>query len=227
MLYYFTINTSVELICFIVALVCLYNQPDKPWKNLILFMFIIVLAEFTGRYVKKIFLQDMVHNLSNAWVYNTLLIAQALFFSLHFKYLLGRNTNSKPLFYAGLAIIALLYFYELHAHGFFVYNNATYTVLLVQLMCYSLYFYYHLLKDEVYIDLKKSASFWWVTGILFFCFGTIISSLFRDKLAPILLTSKTPLTAYIYNALNIILYSCWSYSFICKKWQTSTSKSLY
>jgi hypothetical protein len=224
MLYYFTINTSVELTCFIVALVCLYNQPEKAWKSMILFIFIIVLAEFTGRYLKKIYLQDIAHNLSNAWVYNTLLIAQALFFSLHFKYLLGRYTNSKPIFWGGLAIISILYIYELYNHGFYVYNNSTYTVLLVLLMSYSLYFYYHLLKDEAYIELKTSANFWWVTGILFFCFGTIISSLFREKLSPILITSKAPLTTYIYNTLNIILYSCWSYSFICKKWQTSTSK---
>ncbi|MFD0795545.1 hypothetical protein ACFQZX_18125 [Mucilaginibacter litoreus] len=227
MLFYFTINTIVELLCLIMAIGCLYRQPDTVWKNMIFFMLVIVVAEFTGRHVKRIYLQDVQHNLSNAWVYNVLLIAQALFFSVQFKYLIGKHKAATYVIGCGLALIAVLYGFELHKHGFYVFNNDTYTVLLVMLICYSLYYYYLLLKDEDYIELKTSAGFWWVTGILFFCFGTIISTLFRDKLSAILVTSHNPLTYYIYNALNVILYGCWSYSFLCKRWQTPILKSSY
>ncbi|RYU89370.1 hypothetical protein EWM62_13655 [Mucilaginibacter terrigena] len=153
-----------------------------------------------------------------------LLIFQALFISLHFKYLIGNYVNSKPLIISGLALTALLYFYESLDHGLYKYHNLTNTTLSIQFIIYSLYYFYNLLKDDSYVNLRYSAGFWWVTGILFFCFGSVISSLFYYKLSVILITTKGSLTAYIYYALNIILYSCWSYSFICKKWQTSILK---
>ncbi len=221
---YLTINISVEIICLLTAFVCLKKNSGKAWLSMIPFLSMICLTEFGGKYLKMIYLQDPVHNLPNSWLYNILLIFQALFISLHFKYLIGNYVNSKPLIYCGLALTTMLYIYELYDHGIYKYNNLTNTVLSVQFISYSLYYYYNLLKADSYVNLKFSPGFWWVTGILFFCFGTIIGSLFYYKLSPILISSKVYLTTYIYITLNIILYSCWSYSFICKKWQMSTSK---
>jgi hypothetical protein len=221
---YLTLNILVELICLATALFCLNKKAGKAWLSMIPFLLIICLTEVGGKYLKVLYLQDTVHNLPNSWLYNVLIVFQALFISLHFKYLIGNYVNSKPLIYSGLALTSLLYFYELFEHGFYKYHNLTYTILSVQFIGYSLYYYYNLLKADSYLNLKYAAGFWWVTGLLFFCFGTIICSLFYYKLSLILVTSKVYLTTYIYNTLNIILYSCWGYSFICKKWQTSTLK---
>jgi hypothetical protein len=226
MLQYITLNIAVEVICFVIAVYCLNTRVGYAWCSMIPFLFIICGTEILGKYFKVIYLQDRVHNLPNTWLYNILLIFQALFISLQFKHVISKYVNSKPLIFSGLAITFLLYIYEITEHGLYQYNNITYTVLSVQFISYSLYFYYNLLKDNSYVNLRYSAAFWWVTGILFFCFGSIILNLFYYKLSAILIKSNVPLTAYIYNTLNIILYSCWSYSFICKKWQTSTSKSL-
>ncbi|MBB5397382.1 hypothetical protein HDC91_003449 [Mucilaginibacter sp. AK015] len=221
---YITVNITVEVLCLIIALFSLNKKAGRPWLSMIPFLFIICLTEIGGKYLKMIYMQDREHNLPNSWLYNLLLIFQALFISLHFKYLIGNYIKSKPLIYSGLALTTLLYFYELFNHGLYEYNTLTNMVLSIQFITFSLYYYYNLLRDDTYVNLRYSAGFWWVTGILFFSFGSIICSLFYYKLSVILITSKVYLTTYIYFALNIILYSCWSYSFICKKWQTPISK---
>lgn len=221
---YLTLNISVELICLGIALFSLNIKAGKAWLSMIPFLLIICLTEMGGKYLKVIYLQDTVHNLPNSWLYNVLLVFQALFISLHFKYLIGNYVNSKPLIYSGLALTALLYLYELRDHGLYNFHLVTKIVLSVQFISYGLYYYYNLLKDNNYVNLRYSAAFWWVTGILLFSFGSVICDLFYYKLSLILVNSKVNLVTYIYNALNIILYSCWNYSFICKKWQTSTPK---
>jgi hypothetical protein len=221
---YLTLNISVELICLVIALFCLNKKAGKTWLSMIPFLLIICLIEIAGKYLKVLYTQGRIHSLENSWLYNLLLVFQSLFISQHFKYLIGNYVNSKPLIYSGLALITLLYIYELYDHGFYKYHNLTYIVLSILFISYSLYYYYNLLKADSYVNLKYSPGFWWVTGLLFFWFGTIICSLFYYKLKDITISPKVYLTSYIYMALNIILYSCWSYSFICIKWQMSTSK---
>ena len=224
MIYYFTVNTIIELICFITALVCLLNDNSRIWRSMIVFLFITCVTEMAGIYVKKLYLADRQHVHPNLWLYNILLIFQVGFFSLMFYTLLRKYINSKPIIISGLALIIVLYNYELFSHGIFLYNELTNTVLLVLCVLYSLFYFFLLLKDERYIQLKKSAEFWWVAGILFFYFGTTACNLFFDKLHAVVFTSGHYLTYYIYAMLNIILYSCWSYSFICRKWLIKTSQ---
>jgi hypothetical protein len=145
---------------------------------------------------------------------------------LMFAYLLSRYTQSKALIVMGLFSFIGLYIYDLTNHGFFVYNNLTYTVMSVIFVLYSLYYYYLLLKDDSFVNLRYSPAFWWVAGVLFFYFSTTACNLFNDKLNTIMLTPKHHLSYFIFKALNVILYGCWSYSFICRRWLTTTSKNL-
>jgi hypothetical protein len=58
-----------------------------------------------------------------------------------------------------------------------------------------------------------------VTGIFFFYFGTTSCNVFFHHLAPDASDTIKNLTGHIYNAFIFVLYGCWSYSFICKKWE--------
>lgn len=231
MLYYFTINTIAELVCFLVALVCLLKAPEFEWKMMIVFLFITCVAELMGIHVKRHYLEDPVHNTPNVWIYNVLLIFQTGFINLMFYYLFNKYRNSRPIIMNGSAMLTLagmfsvLYLYELFSHGIFKYNNITNTVVSVVFVLYSLYYYYLLITDEEHVRLTFSPAFWWVAGVLFFYFGRTACNLFYLKLSAIVITPKHFLTYYIYNALNIILYSCWTYSFICKRWLQTTSKA--
>jgi hypothetical protein len=230
MLQYFTVNTSSEIICFIIALVYLSKDKDGIWRSMIIFLFITCIAELAGFHFKHLYLADRSRTHSNAWVYNILIIFQAGFLSLMFYGLLNKYVNSKGLILSGLLAVLILYTYETFQHcglksapssidtGFYLYNDLTNTVLSVLLVIYCFYYYYCLIRDESYERFATSASFWWITGTLFFYFGTTACNIFYDKLKGIEITPKHYLTSYIYNVFNVILYGCWAYSFICKKW---------
>jgi hypothetical protein len=158
---------------------------------------------------------------NNQWVYNIFLLSEAGFTNLIFAAFYDKYTHNKSIIISGLIIFIILYIYEVISHGFLKYNNLTYSVMSVQFVLYSLYFFYLLLKDDHYINLKFSSEFWWIAGTLLFYFGNTASNLFDDKLYSISNGQKNDLTNFIFKALNIILYSCWSYSFICRKWLTT------
>lgn len=225
MLHYFTVNTSVETICFLIAVFCLLKDANLIWRSMVLFLFITCLAEMLGIYIKRLNLTDLTHIHPNGWVYNILLIFQAGFFSMMFQYLIGKYVNSKLFILSGFVLLIVIHCYRMAVNTFSVYDQLTNTVMSVMLVLYSLYFYYCLIKDDGYINLKRSPAFWWVAGILFFYFGTTASNLFYDKLSVLTVGPQSlKYLKYIYYLFNIILYSCWSYSFICRQWQTMTSR---
>ena len=225
MWHYFTINTIAEIICFFLAVVCLRNNESLIWRGMTLFMLITCITEIMGIHFKRLYLADRVHVHPNIWLYNILLIFQCVLISLVFQDIIKKYANIRMLIIAGLLLLATTYTYEMIGHGIFVFNNMTNTVMSVLVVIYSYYYYYCLLKDDSSFDLAISSEFWWVAGALFFYFGRTACNVFFDILS--LLKPNIVITYPIYKTLNIILYSYWSYSFICRKWLTSTSKVLY
>jgi len=228
MLHYLTLNTIPELICFLAAVACLRNDKNVIWRIMILFLFITCLAEITGIYVKRLNLIDKNHLHPNGWVYNILLVFQATFFSLLFYELLKKYLKVKPVIIGGLVLLMAIHIYKLGIQGFSKYDELMKTTMSIILVLYSFYFYYCLIKDDRYINLTKYPGFWLVAGILFFYFGTTTYNIFYEKLASMTNKSKTELAylRYINSTFIILLYTCWSYSFICRRWLTPTSKSL-
>jgi hypothetical protein len=226
MLSYFTINTTAETICFLIALFCLTRDNSITWRSMVLFLFITCVIEMLGIHFKHLFLADRVHVHQNVWLYNILIIFQASFLSFMFQNLLNNYFNSKPIIFGGLILLTALYIYEIINHGVFIYNEKTNTVMLVLVVIYSLVYYYYLFKDDTYINLTYFANFWWVAGLLLFYFGSTVSNIFFDNLSPYKAVALRDLSSSIFKALNILLYSCWSYSFICRRWQTKTSEGL-
>jgi hypothetical protein len=239
MLRFFTINTVAELICFIVAIICLIKDKDLAWVCMIPFLLITCIAEMIGIYLKGPYLVYM-HELSddkkmhvqlhipevhsNIWVYNILLIFETGFVTLMFSHILVKNKLIKPIIISGLILIFITYCIELLVHGIFDENDVTTTIMSILFALYSFYYFYQLFKVNEYVDLRYSPNFWWVVGSLFFYFGRIACLIFFGILSQI--NPKIIITYPIYRVLNIILYSCWTYSFICKKWLTKTSETL-
>src|SRR5471030_1038163 len=104
----------IELICLITAFIGLRKDRNFAWRSFIAYMFITVVVEMVGAIIKR----SHYHN--NQWVYNIYIIFEAGFVSLMFQNLLGKYINSKPLILCGLAVIMLMYIYDIFAHGFFV-----------------------------------------------------------------------------------------------------------
>jgi uncharacterized membrane protein YfcA len=227
MAHYFTLNTSIELLCLLIAVISLRKNGHLLWRSIIIFLLITCVAEIMGIYVKRLYLSNMGHFHPNAWVYNILIFFQIGFFSLMFFELLKKYSNAKPIILSCLVALMAFHIYNIFERSIYVYDERTKTVMSILFVLYSFYFYYCLLKDDNHEELRKLPDFWLATGVLFFYFGTTAFNLFYDNLSQILSRSKDSLSylKYITNTLNIILYGCWSYSFICRRWLTTTSKS--
>lgn len=219
---YFTISTTAEAICFLIALGCLAKDSSRIWRCMVVFLFVTCATEMTGIYVKRLYLADKLHVHPNVWLYNILLLFQASFISLMFHHLLGKYSNRRHLILSGLVLLGALYVFETLAHGIFIYNNITNTVMSVLFVVYSYYYYYCLLKADEHLTLTFSPEFWWVAGALFYFFGRTASNVLFNIIS--LLNPEIVTTYPIYKVLNVILYTYWSYSFICRKWLTSASK---
>ncbi len=205
--------------------VILFNHKYSCRNNM-LFDSIVLFSkrqQFTMAKYDFISFFNMRHQ--NVWLYNILLIFQATFISFMFQYLLSTYINCKPIIIGGLVWLAAIYLYEIFAHGIFQYNEKTNTMMLILFVIYSLLFYYHLIKDDEYINLVRLASFWWVGGLFLFYFGSTAANIFIDNLSPQKGLELKFLSSFIFKMLNVLLYGCWSYSFICRKWLTKASSN--
>jgi len=227
MLKFFTINTIAEIICFLIAITCLSKDKMAAWRIRILFLLITCIAELTGIYVKHLYLSDRVHIHPNAWVYNILIFFQIAFFNFIFQQTLKKFIQVTPFIIVISSLLIILHVYEICSQSVYIYDDLANSALSILIVLYSLYYFFHLIKDEKPINIGLSADFWWVAGTLLFYFGTTAYNVFYEQLSSIVTkTGQNPgVLKYLHNVFNIILYGCWSYSFICRRWETKKSES--
>ncbi len=208
---YLTLNIVVELICFLIALV--YLRGLKEWRLQILYLFLICFIEILGRYLIK-----GLHFINNSWLYNIFLLVEAFFIALMFYELLKHKLKHIKVFVGVFAVIFLTaYGYDLFLHGFMDFNDQCNSIVSVCYCVMGLYYFYQLMNDEEYINILRFAPFWWVTGTLVYYFGSTVLNIFHD----VLIAAKDHhLRRYLMMFLNVFLYSCWSYSFMLKRWNT-------
>lgn len=218
MLKLLTPSTTSELVCLICAIICLAKDASPAWRSMILYLAITCLTEFSGRYMG-------IHSYNNHWLYNIFLLFDTSFIMLMFIHLYRRFTKNRLVFILGLGLFVVSYIYELIYHGFNVYYNFTITVVSVMYIIYGLYFYYLIITDDQYINLFYFPGFWWVAGLLLFNFGSITCNIFNTYLDSVKVFNNQQLSYLVFKVLNVILYSCWSYSFICRKWLTTRTTS--
>jgi hypothetical protein len=216
---YFTLTTVAELICFFTACFCLFRDSSIVWRLMVVYLFLTCVTEIGGAYIS-----GPQFSVNNHWIYNAFLLCEIGFTHLMFFHLLSFYINCKPIIMVGLTVIIVIYIIETINHGFLEYNNTSYSVMSVCYVLYCFCYFYFLHKDDRYINLKYSPEFWWVVGSLFFYFVVTAANLFRNYLATAVLSNGHHLSYYIFRVLNVLLYGCWTYSFICRKW-AKTSKN--
>jgi hypothetical protein len=213
MVKYISINILAELSCLLFALFYL-NKDKSMWRLMVLFLLIIVSTEITGR-------QFTLVGISNQWLYNIYLLVEAGFVGFMFYKLLKIR---KAWMIAALFLFLVTFVVESYLKGFQHFLSVTNLLSSTLFVIFSLVYFYRLLQDEDHYDLILHPPFWWVTGCLFFYFGGTVCNIFFDYLS-ILKSSEIsyPLRYIIFSLLNFILYSCWSYSFLCRYRQRTSS----
>ncbi|MBC7399743.1 MAG: hypothetical protein H7289_07335 [Mucilaginibacter sp.] len=210
-----SIMILLEAACFLIAFITLKREASWAWRGMVIFLLITCITEITGKFLKSVY-----HN--NQWVYNIFFLFELGFTSTMFNHIFSKYINSKLLIICSFGLLITLYVYDIISHGFLVYIDLSATVMAVVFVLYSFYYFYLLIKDDHYVDLKRSAAFWWVAGVLFYYFGSTAVNLFFVYLKNVRMFGHN-VTHFIFMALSFILYSCWGYSFICRKWHTTSN----
>lgn len=207
-----TLNTAAEFICFLAALIFLYKDKSAAWRLFLLYLFLVVLTECTAIALRG--------KISNQHLYNAFLLVECSFVSFFLYNMFKPFGYSKKWLFIWWGIFIAVYICELiyfrnTRYPHFV--DITVIVMSVAFVLGFLYFYYLKLTDERYEPLLSSPEFWWVSGALFFYFGSTACNMFFDYLVQNEVSSYTGSIRYIiYNVLNVILYSFWSISSICR-----------
>jgi len=198
----------IEFSCLIAAIVFLYKDKTLFWRLALYYQILVFAVEFTGSYMGN----KGIHNL---WLYNIFIFFEVgfIFYGIR-RCLKIYNKEKKPVI-LGMVITYITYFSSFILRGFLVYNSITISVMSVIFVVLALYYYYLLLKDENFIDIRTNPEFWWITGVLFYYFGSTISNIFYDVLT-INIFGRITITYVIFVILCFILYGLWTYSYICR-----------
>jgi hypothetical protein len=215
---YITLNTASEFLCFCVSLFFLYKDTDRIWKGFIVFLLLTCLVELFGLYVRHVWHKP------NFAVYNTFLLVECVVLNIFFYSLIKTNRSLKKLLIAWLLFFVLFYVGELYIRKFSAYVSTSSTLMSVELIVASIYYYYVLIKEEASKPLARYAPFWWVNGTICFYFAGIACNIFFNYLVQDKTSSVTFSARYIIvSILNVILYASWSYSFICRYLQRNSA----
>lgn len=201
----------VEFICLVFSLLYLVKEKTGLYAYFKWMLLLTVIVETVGYLMITYF-----HQKTNHWLHNLLMPVTTCFVFYVMHWLNRLYFNTKPWLIAGLSIFFMLYFYESFASNFKEFSSVSNSFVSVCFIIVCGLYYYYLLKQDEYINLAKHPPFWIITGCFFFYFGRTACNFFYTYLITIHQKNGIPIRYFIFIVLNFILYSCWSYAFICK-----------
>lgn len=207
----YTLNTAAEFICFLVALIFLFRDKSATWRLFIIYLLITVCVETAGLIIRKVFW------LPNMRLYNVALLVECGFISYFFYTLFKPYGYGIKWLYGWLAVFAVVYTGEILYNHFADFVTVSAELMSVVFVLACVWFYYLKLTDERYEPLLSSGEFWFVSGALFFYFGSTSCNVFFDYLKTNEISAYNSSVRYvIFKVLNVILYSFWSISSVCR-----------
>ncbi|KQS41392.1 hypothetical protein ASG14_02645 [Pedobacter sp. Leaf194] len=209
MLKLFSVNSLIEFACLIFALIFLIRDKSIFWRITLAYIFIVVFTETFARYIGKVYHSNLI-------VYNIFTFVELTYITFAFYCFLKDFLDIKKIIIPVYLILLSIYIvFSINNNMILVYNAITISVMSVVFVIYGLMYFFLLLKDEKYIDLKFHPAFWWVGGAIIFYFGGTLANFFDDIIQQKFLGKFIP-RYIIYTTLNLFLYGFWSYSFICR-----------
>lgn len=175
-------------------------------------MVLVCSVELGGRVLTRILHQH------NTWLYSLFLFFEATYITYGLYHFMRPYGKIKQPLLVAYIIFVILYLIEIHQKGIAGQNTKPILYLSIMATFFSLYYYYLLLKSDQFIVLSKHPPFWWIAGVLFFYFGGTVITLFQPIFKAKIYDNHT-LRYYIFILLNLVLYSFWTYVFICRNRQ--------
>lgn len=209
--HYFTIGA------FVISAVVLYKFNNKPLRWFIPFLLLMVCADISGRYIRKVLHEP------NTWLFNFTIPAEYIFYGFMIGSLCLTAKYKKIIFlltglFALWALINLLL-----VQGYV--NLATYNLKAgsTLMILFSGLGLLDLFKNDNHQTLVGNPLFWICTGVLFFNSGEFIYNFFFDVMLKNNWDKSAKLFSAINNKLIYVLYTCLSIAIVCSK--TSEKKA--
>lgn len=202
------LNILFELICLCISLFFLRKNRDTFSMLTIGYLTLVVITEISGALWIKIYHKN------NSWIYNIYSIFMVSYVCLGFYHLLSKKIfNSFWLVLLSYLIFLISYATETFYHGFFKYHIFSITIISVCFTLLSLVYFFKLIRQDKIYNLQYYSSFWWVAAILIYFFGCTMYNLF--VFYAVKYNKGLHVLVYTMIVLNFLLYSIWSYSYIC------------
>ncbi|HEY5368915.1 MAG TPA: hypothetical protein VIJ75_07980 [Hanamia sp.] len=212
--YFINISLIAEW-CALIASILFLNKKTGIWQFFIPYLFLTVCTEIVGGYESYV-----LKVTNNALPYNILLIISVVFF----VYVLSNadllKRFKKAFFIIIICFIVLSFINLFFLQGLWIYNSYSETIGDILLTIISCYFFYTILKDDVFRDLFKDEYFWLVTGLLFSSIGSVLLYFFLSPLQVFAEKTHIPIYKYINNGVNLLLYINLIIAFICRRANT-------
>ncbi len=201
---------SIEIACFLTTLYCLRGDPSPAWRLHRWYMGIVVLVESGGLIIANGFHQ------STHWWYNIYLPIQCAFISWFvFRCIRRFKPISWWWLYSWYAVFAIAYVIDSLSIKAYVYNNSTSQLMKVVVIISCLYYYFLLQRSTRYYNLNTFADFWWINGLMYFYFSTIVLFLFIPQLGDAYVWG-TSLFQLLNALLIVVFYGTWIYAYLMR-----------
>ncbi len=207
---FYTIIVDIVFICFVFAVVFLRSRDAGWFRHFTWFLLLTFLVELAG------YLCYFVFHRSNHRIYNFFMPIEFCFISWVMFQIFQRFTRSGYIILSMLFLFFLIYSIESISTGFSEYSTKANIIFSICMVTLCLIYYYRLIRSDEYINVFRHADFWIVTGLFVFYFVETASNFFFNYTAAINKSSIYPIRYIIHILLNLILYGCWTYAFICK-----------
>jgi len=208
---------SIEIMCLVTALYCLYGDGSSAWRLQRWYLATVVFVEIVAVIMVNHF------HVSTHWWYNLFLLVECAFVSW---FLFRCIRKFKPLsiwwLYTWYACFLVVYFTDTFAEKAHALNNNTMQFMNVVLVIGCLYYYYLLQRSATYRRLSTFADFWWVNGVMYFYFSTTVLYLFMPALGRAYVWGM-PLFYLLNTLLIVIYYSTWIYAYLVRYRSRKTS----
>lgn len=204
--YLFLIGVAFLLICLIIAQKNYHKYKDTSEKFFLHFLGYTFLTELIGLYTAYVL------EINFTVIYNIFIIVSFLYYFYWFYTVLKvKNQRIVIVFLSILFFIFGVYNFITIDHYNFHGNTFVFGALVNVLT--SFFLFAQLLNDKEQIEIRHNLKFWIATGLLLFNVGIVPLMMFSEQF-----NAYHNVRTVILQALNVILYSCYSLGFIlCKE----------
>lgn len=206
-------NIYFEIAAFVTSAIFWRNIKSTGLRWLMPFLFLIVLVEISGRYIRK------VHHLPNAWLYNISVPIEYLFYTFLFYtfYQKKNNRRAAKIFLIVFPLWVLTNIFLVQGFYFFNTNFLKIGSFFMLLFCFLAFM--EILMSEEMINPFRQPVFWIACGLFLFNAGEFTYNTFFDIMI-LKWQIKESLFLQINNNLIFVLYTSIIIAIISSLWAT-------